>query len=565
MAGIAPDDIRMGFRVVPEGFPIRGAQSDLLEGSALTRVTLPANWIKGTLRLQADVYPSTLATLQKGLEGLLGEPNGCFEQTSTTNYPNVLILDYLREANASRPDVEKRARDLMERGYGKLTSFECIDGKQRLGYEWFGGTAPAHEALTAYGLMQFRDMARVFDVDRDMVKRTQDYLLKQRDGKGGFLRNSRALDTFGRAPEAITNAYIVWALTESGIEENLDLELKTLTTQAETSKDPYFLALVANSLINRAQTKTATTLLERLVGMQKPDGHLDAEQTSITGSGGQALQIETTALSVLAWLKAQPGQFNKPLEKAVTWIGQQRGGQGAFGSTQSTILALKALIAHTKANKKTAEAGELTLLVGDQKVASKTFAAGVADTMSLELPDAEKILKPGENKVRLEISGKNIMPYTVNWSYSSLQPANSADCKVRLSTALARTQVQEGETVQVDVKVKNLTTSGLGMTTAIIGLPGGLTVPEDLKQLKELTQLPKDGSRPRLSAFEIRGREVVLHWRDLAPEEEMSLKLDLICRVPGKYTGPASRAYLYYTAENKHWNTPLQITIAAKD
>ena len=63
---------------------------------------------------------------------------------------------------------------------------------------------------------------------------------------------------------------------------------------------------------------------------------------------------------MLGWLKANPGEFNAAVQKAVKWIGQQRGGYGGFGSTQSTILALKALIAYTKANKKTPEAGELT-------------------------------------------------------------------------------------------------------------------------------------------------------------------------------------------------------------
>jgi len=56
-------------------------------------------------------------------------------------------------------------------------------------------TAPAHEALTAYGLLQFRDMARVQDVDLNMVERTRAYLLSQRDQQGGFKRNLRALDT----------------------------------------------------------------------------------------------------------------------------------------------------------------------------------------------------------------------------------------------------------------------------------------------------------------------------------------------------------------------------------
>ena len=41
---------------------------------------------------------------------------------------------------------------------------------------------------------------------------------------------------------------------------------------------------------------------------------------------------------------------------------------GAFGSTQATVLALKALIAHARANKRTVEGGELRLFVGDEVV-----------------------------------------------------------------------------------------------------------------------------------------------------------------------------------------------------
>ncbi|MGH7226919.1 MAG: alpha-2-macroglobulin family protein, partial [Gemmataceae bacterium] len=363
--------------------PIVGSHSDVLEKSATHDLTLPQTWIKGTLKCRVQVYPSTLADLQKGLESLLREPCGCFEQTSTSNYPNILVLQYLKESAQTKPAVERRAHELLDRGYQKLTSFECLNPAQhkKEGYEWFGGTAPAHEALTAYGLMEFRDMAKVRDVDAAMMKRTHDYLLNQRDGHGGFKRNPRALDTFGRAPQHITNAYVVWALTEGGKDDDISKELAALSEQAKASKDPYFLSLVANSLINCAKTAEATKLLKKVVEIQKPDGHLDAAQTSITGSGGRDLQIETTSLAVLGWLKANPGAFNGGIQKAIRWIGQQRGGYGGFGSTQSTILALKALILYTKANKKTPEAGELRLFVGAQQVAVLPFAAGAAEPL----------------------------------------------------------------------------------------------------------------------------------------------------------------------------------------
>jgi hypothetical protein len=561
--GFAPDAAQVAFRVVPEGFPIVVAKSDVLENSATQTVTLPETWVKGTLQVKANVYPSTLADLQKGLEAMLREPCGCFEQTSTSNYPNILVLDYLKESEQAKPEVERRARDLLAKGYGMLTGFECTNAtkKAREGYEWFGGTAPAHEALTAYGLMQFRDMARVQEVDQTMVKRTSEYLMSRRDGKGGFLRNDRALDTFGAAPPEITNAYIVWSLTESGKDDDVTKELQALSDVAQKSNDPYFLALVANSLINRARTADGTKLLEKVVAAQKEDGHLNGETTSITHSSGRDLEIETTALAVLGWLKANPGTFQQPLSKAIKWLGQQRGGYGGFGSTQATILTLKALIGYTRANKKTAEAGTLRLFVDEKEVAKLDFSAGAADALTLAVPNPEEALKPGKNKVRVEITGKNVFPYTLSWSYQTLQPASTDKCPVRLETSLARTEVKEGDSVRMTVKVANVSGQGQGMAVAIIGLPGGLGLPEDMKQLKDYIRVPEDGNRPLVSAFEPRGRELVLYWRDMAPDQKIEVPIDLICRVPGEYSGPASRAYLYYNADHKHWVAPLKATI----
>ena len=68
-----------------------------------------------------------------------------------------------------------------------------------------------------------------------------------------------------------------------------------------------------------------------------------------------------------------------------------------------------------------------------------------------------------------------------------------------------------------------------------------------------------------IGAWELRGRELVLYWRDLAPKQQIDVPLDLICRVPGEYRGPASRAYLYYNADHKHWVDPLKVSIAAKE
>jgi hypothetical protein len=568
----AEDAVERTIQVVPDGFPIVGAHSGMLEKRDGQTITLPKTWLPGTLRLHVQAYPSTLADLQQGLEGMLQEPNGCFEQTSSSNYPNVLILNYLRESDQTNPGLVRRCRELLDRGYQKLVSFECLEPEKqkRRGYEWFGGTAPPHEALTAYGLLEFRDMARVHPVDRAMLQRTRKYLLAQKDGQGGFRRNPRAVDGFGSAPPHITNAYIVWALTEGSKDDDVEKELAALVTQAKTSQDPYFLALVANSLENRGKTDEGLALLQRLAKAQQADGHLDGTETSITRSGGRDLQIETTALTVLAWLKANRPDFLMPVRKAARWIGQQRGAFGAFGSTQATVLALKALIAYTQVNKRTAEAGELTLYVNDKPVDRMTFPAGTQDALTVRVPKADEVLRPGKNRVRVEITGKNVFPYTLSWSYRTVQPANARRCPVHVTTRLDRTDAAEADTVRLTAEVENRTGKGQGMAVAVIGLPAGLTVPEDMKQLKDLVRLrgqaPKvDEFRSYVSAFEVHGRELALYWRDLAPGEKIRVGLDLVCRVPGTYRGPASRAYLYYDADKKFWTEPLAVTIRPRE
>lgn len=56
--------------------------------------------------------------------------------------------------------------------------------------------------MTAYGVLQFEDMSKVFDVDADMLQRTRTWLRNRADGAGSFKRNPRSL-SFGSAPQEI--------------------------------------------------------------------------------------------------------------------------------------------------------------------------------------------------------------------------------------------------------------------------------------------------------------------------------------------------------------------------
>jgi uncharacterized protein YfaS (alpha-2-macroglobulin family) len=474
----------------------------------------------------------------------LQEPNGCFEQASTSNYPNVMTMQYLEDNNLADPAVMRRSKDLMQKGYAKLTGYEC---KQK-GYEWFGGD-PGHEALTAYGLMQFRDMKQVYEVDGEMIKRTADWLLARRDGKGGYLRNDKALDSFGQAPAEVTDAYITWALCESG-EKGLDAEVAHAIETAEKTEDAYVIALAASAALDSGKQDEGKKLLEKLAKLQADDGHLESKLGSITRSGGISLQIESTALAALAWLK-QPA-FTAQANKAIEWIVKNRQGGGSFGGTQATILALKALVGHAKANKTPVTAGKLLLLSKDVPLGERPISAGQQETITIGGLEAK--LKPGDNDLTIVLTGENKMPYSLDVSYRTTKPESEEKCPVRLKTSLAKKEAKAGETVELSSELSNSTDQGQPMTIAILGLPAGLEPRAD-----QLDELKKAGT---IDYYETRGRELIFYWRSLAPKKQIAWKLDLIAAIPGKYSGPASRAYLYYTPEQKQWVDPLEVEIS---
>ncbi len=157
--------------------------------------------------------------------------------------------------------------------------------------------------------------------------------------------------------------------------------------------------------------------------------------------------------------------------------------------------------------------------------------------------------------MKVKLVGGISMPYSLSFRYFSTVPASSPACKVALSTKLVKDSINEGETVDLRVELSNTTKEGLPMTVAIVGLPGGLESRAD--QLKELVKQGK------IDFFETRGREVVLYRRCMAPEEKSSFVLSLVAAIPGTYTGPASRAYLYYTDEDKAWIEPLKAKVVA--
>ncbi|NOK07782.1 MG2 domain-containing protein [Corallococcus exercitus] len=552
-AGEYTDVVTRTLSIKPRGFPGRVSFGGLLSAKAPAahRVVLPRSLVPGSVRTSIAVYPGPLANMTESLARLIQEPSGCFEQTSSTTYPMTMAQQYFQTHTGVNPELVASAREKLERGYQRLVGYETSEK----GYEWFGQN-PGHEALTAFGLLHFTDMRQVREVDTAMLERTREWLLQQRDGQGGFNRKRRALHVWVEDADT-SNAYILWTLLESAGQpasqaKELSREVASLKAAAAKSTNSYVVALAANALALAGDTAEARTLMSRLASSQGKDGVVGGATQSIVGSSGETLNIETTALAALSWMR-DPAYVGN-VERAMKFLAESSDG-GRYGATQSTVLALRAIIAYDKARASKLTPGLVRVYVDGHPVGEPVRFDGSSQE-ALKLPDVSALLGTGERRLELRMEGGAELPYSVEVTYNSVTPDSSKDTAVTLEVALAKTALTEGEPTEARVVVANRTGQRLPTAVAIFGVPGGLEVRHD--QLKELVK------RQVVDAYEVLGRDVVLYWRGMEPHKRIDVPLSLVAAVPGTYTGPSSRAYLYYADEHKTWSEGVKVTIAPK-
>jgi hypothetical protein len=377
--------------------------------------------------------------------------------------------------------------------------------------------------------------------------------MSRRDKKGGFLRSAQALDSFGRAGEDTTNAYIMWALAEAKRTKGLDAELAEQRTLGGATKDPYLLALATNTALVAAPTAAPTSaMVKRLVAMQGKDGGFAGAKESITMSGGDSLDIETTALAVLAMIKASKnGEHDAAIRASVDWLNAHRGGYGEWSNTQATVLGLKALTAYTEHARQMQASGTATLVINGKPAGTIKFEKGRRE--ALVWNDLRQ-LQPGKNTIELALDGQASLPYSIAIEYRSALPQTSPDAKIGVATELLADTGKMGDGITLRAKVENKTAEGVPMTLARIGIPGGMVF--QTWQLKELRD------KGLIDFYETRPREVILYWRALPPSAKKEVDLNLLASTPGAYEAPASSAYLYYTDEDKTWTPPVKVTIS---
>ena len=549
------DAIRREVNVVPDGMEIRLTESDWLRESKEIELTVPAEAVPETPYVEVKIYPGVMSQAVEGLEKILRLPHGCFEQTTSATYPNVLILDYMQATGNANPEVQMQAEKYIGTGYQRLLTFEVQGG----GFSLFGG-APANVFLTAYGLMEFNDMAKVYPVDEALIERTAQWLLAQQASDGTWTDQGYS-EHWHIDSKVPTTAYIAWALIEAGYEDTPQvgqavIYVRELGLQQE---DAYGLALVANALaaydLDHSMTRA---VLDRLYDMRVEEGDTVYWQTgtaSFMGATGESGSLETTALAAIALMRGNV--HSDAVSGALAYLIQGKDAWGTWSTTQATILSLKALLLSTE------QAGDVEgpvrLRVGLNKEQTQEITIDETNADVVHLITFDRGFSPsGANRVQIELEGGGNLMYQVATRYylpwDQVPMVEVMDEIITIDLAYDRPRLAVNDEVTVDVGVKLNREGVVKMALIDLGVPPGFTVlAEDLSRLVE---------QKVIARYELTGRQIIIYLEDFSSEAPLHFSYRLRARFPMRAQTPPSSAYDYYNPADTTVRAPLEVTVS---
>jgi hypothetical protein len=117
---------------------------------------------------------------------------------------------------------------------------------------------------------------------------------------------------------------------------------------------------------------------------------------------GQNLIIESTAVAVIVWMNDQT-RYGGNIIPAINWIISRVSSGGSYGSTQATVLSLKAITLYMKNFTEINGDGKFVLRLNGQKVQSIKFNSTMRESIQF---DFEAIKKDYPN---LLVKGSNLL------------------------------------------------------------------------------------------------------------------------------------------------------------
>jgi hypothetical protein len=543
--------------VIPNGREQNAVFNGRIENAVQHELNFPADSIPEASKIFVRLYPGPMSQVVEGMDAILRMPNGCFEQTSSSTYPNVLALDYMKRTKKLTPEVHAKAEGFIANGYQRLLTFEVPGG----GFSWFGN-APANKILTAYGLMEFYDMSRVHDVDPKLISRTQEWLASQQQEDGSWkpdtqFINEGATNRYNSDALRIT-AYIAWSLRNTGYHGPAVEKAKQFVERHMTAKvDAYTLAVVANFAADygtdREFTRQATQMLLDALTEKDEQVWWNTEETSVYATG-QSASVETTGLAVRALL--QSGEASEIARKALNYIASKKDAYGTWGTTQATIMALRALLTSTEKGASDVR-GTVAVLLNGRSVEKLALTPENNDLLHQFV--FKDIDAHGASTVALQFEGKGSLAYQIVGSYYLPWDEKPAVTPLSIDVAYDRTSLAQDDIATASVIVKNNSGKIANMVMVDLGIPPGFDLlSEDLQDYQAGSTGRKSG---HLSKFSLTTTQALLYFDSLAPRDKVTFKYRLRAKHPIRARTFKSRVYEYYDPEVNSISRPVQMEV----
>ena len=495
--------------------------------------------IAGSKKVVVKLYPSSITQVLENMEGMLKLPNGCFEQTSSSLYPDILVLKYLKNNKMENEAIEKLALDYISKGYQKLLTYE-VPGTSG-GYSLYGNS-PAETVITAFGYMEFNELKDVYDVDENVIKEMEDFIYKQRKVDGSFTYNSTYIGNTASTDDLAMNAYIIWALSEGNpgdtrIKESVEYLEKKFDKEANI--DTYTLALMANVFANTNSNyagKAIDLLMDKVVQIDDKSSKIDSNISDYYGSRSSRQSVQTTALTSMALTKIN--RYSKTNVALINYLISMKYTNGTWGTTQSTILALQAI--NSFENDSALENQTITIKFNDKE--EKIEISDESLDYYLVTFDNVK----DENKISLDIK-KGKFAYEIVRDYFIDYPENYNKGIGVTQTLTENAKVNQTITHDITVNTDNVISNMM----VKVSIPQGCSVKED-----SLLNMKYAGT---IEKYEYNYGNINIYLRNTS--KAVPLHIEYNADYPVDVTAGSVKAYDYYNPDVEGYAAPSKLVV----
>jgi hypothetical protein len=278
-----------------------------------------------------------------------------------------------------------------------------------------------------------------------------------------------------------------------------------------------------------------------------------SEETGVY-STGQSASIETTGLAVQALLKY--GEESSVARKALNYITAKKDASGTWGTTQATIMALRALLLATEKGGADVR-GTVEVLLNGQAVNKLALTPENNDLLHQFVFTVQNSEKPSDIEIRFE--GKGSLGYQVVGSYFLPWDEKQTNEALSIDVGYDRTHLAQDDTAAATATIKNNLDKTANMVMVDLGIPPGFDLlSEDLQSYVEKSAGQKSG---RLEKFSLTATQAILYFDSFAPGDTVHLKFRLHAKYPIRARTFRARVYEYYDPSVSSDARPIQLEV----